>query len=102
MNAGLQLFDENGTAVLDITTYVGRFIGSFNTGGQQTGSIIDTKIIGQRFLHICPNSSGIYGGPNVTADTSTGVISWDFAISINGQVTIPPEDRELLIIYGVY
>ncbi len=100
--AGLQIFDENGNTILDTTTYVGRFVGSFNTNGQTTGSFTDTRIIGQRFLHFCPNSSGIYGGPSVTGNTVTGLITWDFNLNTNGTVNVPPSSRELTIIYGVY
>jgi len=102
MPAGLQIFDASGNLIIDYSTRVGRFIGSFATGGAISGSITDTSIIGRVFLHYTPQSgNGFYGGPDVTANTSTGAISWNYAST--GTIGAPtPADRQHTVYYGAY
>lgn len=105
MPAGLQIFDASGNLIIDYSTRVGRFIGSFATGGAVSGSITDTSIISRVFLHYTPESgSGIYGGPEVTANTTTGVISWDYIYATigSGMPTPGPADRIHTVYYGAY
>ena len=46
MASGLIIRDENGQVILDYTTRVGKFIGSFQTNNEVSGSYVDPKTIG--------------------------------------------------------
>jgi hypothetical protein len=104
MPAGLQIFDASGNLIIDYSTRVGRFIGSFATGGAISGSITDTSIIGRVFLHYTPGSGiGVYGGPEVTANTSSGVISWNYTqTTAGGAAGGTSADRQHTVYYGAY
>lgn len=98
MPAGLQLFNESGQLILDYTTHVGRFIGSFTTDGSVSGTITDARIIGGRFFYIY---FGAAGGPTVTGNSSTGGIDWLFAaLSTGGNPQ--PTSPQATVYYGVY
>lgn len=93
MPQGLQLFNpDTGLVQLDFTTHVGRFLNTFSTNGHQTGSFSDARIIGHKFFYI--------GGSEVTANTSTGIISWNFTYTVSG--SYDPPSFLATIHYGVY
>lgn len=103
MPSGLQIFDASGNLIIDYSTRVGRFFSSFETGGAVSGSITDSKIIGKVFFYYTPASGmGAYGGPTVTANTSTGQISWDYSITGNPPQGGTEADRFHTVYYGAY
>lgn len=105
MPVGLQVFDASGNLIIDYTTRVGRFFSSFETAGAESGSFTDSAIVGRVFLHYTPQSgNGVYGGPEVAANTSTGLISWSYNITgSGGGLPAPgPSDRQHTVYYGAY
>lgn len=103
MPQGLQVF-KDGNLIIDLSTRVGRFYASFDTAGQLSGSLTDATIIGKSFLYFAVASgSGVYGGPDVSANTSTGLISWTYNMTVTG--SFPggtPADRQHKIFYGAF
>lgn len=103
MPSGLQLFNpDTGLVRLDLTTHVGRFLGTFYTPGPETGTHTDTRIIGNRFFYI---GFGTPNEPEVTANTSTGVITWSYTVvktGAGGAVPPGPNERMYTVYYGVY
>lgn len=83
------------------TSYAGNFLGSFSTGGQASGSITDARMIGLRLVYFSPQNLSFYGGPQVTLNSSTGQISWNYAITVNGNIAAPSIPSET-IYYGGY
>lgn len=102
MPQGLQCWDAAGNLIIDVTTYVGAFTGSFTTGGVASGSHTDASLIGRSLLHFI-SDTGDYngrGGPTITFNASTGTISWQYTYNVSG-MTAPaiPNDT---IYYGGY
>lgn len=99
---GLELSDAAGNVILGATTYVGAFYGSFSTNGQASGSITDTRLIGRVLLPFLTDTgvNGTYGGPLVTLNSATGVISWAYNYSATG--TTAPTIPNDTIYYGGY
>jgi hypothetical protein len=103
MPQGLQVFDPTATHVLvDVTTYVGSFVGSFSTGGAASGTHTDSRMVGRDLVHFIPDTgdSNGYGGPVVTLNATTGAISWAYTYVDDG-FPAPPIPNET-IYYGGY
>lgn len=81
-NAIFDLYNDDGSVYLDLTTYAGAFYGSFSTGGQTSGTVTDSRLVGRTLLHFCPTgvsvNGGGFGGPACTLNNSTGVITWSY------------------------
>lgn len=100
MTEGLEVYKPDGTLLLGVTTYVGMFYGSFSTGGLANGSFTNPKMVGRSLLTFLPDTglNGSYGGPVITLNPSTGVISWAYTGYNGAAPTIPNET----IFYGGY
>ncbi|WP_159829096.1 hypothetical protein [Novosphingobium sp. TCA1] len=83
------------------TDYTGGFFGSFNTGGASSGTWQDARLVGKLLVTFPSSTLGNYGGPNVTLDSSTGVISWSFGVTATGGANAgsPPD---ITIYFGGY
>ena len=100
MPTGLIIRDDYGRTILDYTTRVGKFIGSFQTNNEASGSYTDSRTIGYNFFHFIELTDGRTGGPTVTFNQSLGVISWEYINSSSGEppLTIPNHT----VYYGYY
>lgn len=100
MATGLIIRDENGQVILGYTTRVGKFIGSFQTNNEASGSYVDPRTIGANFFHFVELTDGRTGGPTVTFSQSLGIISWEYINSSAGEPspTIPNDT----VYYGYY
>jgi hypothetical protein len=99
--AGAEFFYPDGRLKQSHTDYAGGFYGSFATGGAASGSIQDVRLVGKLLLAFPLYSSGNFGGPNLSLDSNTGIISWSFTASAtNGASTGAPPNQT--IIYGGY
>ena len=92
MAQGLQVFDDNGICILDVTDRLCRLLGSRATG-TQSGSFTVTGLSGNKLF-------AFLVGPHTPCDltVSGGKVTWryaDFAIAAN----MPPNG---VIIYGSY
>lgn len=88
MPAGLQVFDRNnpGNLLLDTTTRVGTFWGSFSTGGQKTGNIVISSLVGKEAIFIpIKSGSGLSrsGGVALSHNPTTGNVHWETNYSNN-------------------
>lgn len=103
MAVGVRVYDSAGNLTLDLGTRVGRFIGTFTTpGDQQSGSFVDSSLVGKTdFFYYYQPASSDYGGPNVTANLSTGEVSWSYDATTSGEETLPPYPSET-IYYGAF
>lgn len=96
---GLQIFDENGNTILDITDHLTRVLGEFETGAVN-GSITDVAIQEGTFwyIQISLNYNTTPGNFSVEApfilDVDGAKISWVYE---NGDYRI-----NKYILYGVY
>lgn len=98
MASGLIIRDDNGQVILDYTTRVGKFIGSFQTNNQASGSHVDPKTIGYNFFHFVELTDYGLGGPTVTFNQSLGIISWEYINSSSAPQAIPNHT----VYYGYY
>lgn len=79
MAEGMRFYNDDGSVYMDLTTYCGAFLGSFSTNGASSGSLSVPALVGKRLLAFCPQSNlqgQGSGGPVVTLNSSTGLISW--------------------------
>lgn len=84
--AGLQIFDSKGKLILDSSVGVIKKLGTFQTE-YTASSFTDKNIIGKKIAFWVEKIEQTKGGQllsvayprGLTADTSTGVISWDFS-----------------------
>ena len=104
MPAGVETYWPNGAVRISLTTYVGTFYGSFSTGGNVTGSYTDVKMIGRSLLLFIGDFDGIYGGPTVTLNPTTGEMSWSYDLTTEGGYIASPTtaDRTHTVYYGGY
>ncbi|MBB5709450.1 hypothetical protein [Sphingomonas xinjiangensis] len=100
MTSGVEGYNSAGQVIFSETSYAGNFVGSFNTGGQKTGSFVDASLIGRILIHFLPQSISLYGGPKVTLDPNSGTVTWNYDIQVQGQGA-PPIPSET-IWYGGY
>lgn len=96
----LRAWNELGGALFDETSYAGNYVGSFNTGGAQTGSITDPAMIGKRLIYFVPQALSVYGGPDLILNSATGQITWQYNVQFSNQVPSPPPAED--IDYGGY
>lgn len=100
MTTGLLIRDSDGNLSFDITTRTGQFFGSFETNGNQSGSLVDSSIVGPgTFFAYTANQSSEYGGPVVTASLSSGAINWSYQLQVQDYTAPYPNDT---VFYGVY
>lgn len=99
MPTGLIIRDDVGNIIIDSTMPVGKILGSFSTGGNLSGTITDSRIIGQRVFYFSSYTYGLFGGVMITANTTTGVINWKFEMQANGMPT-PPTETDT-VFYGI-
>lgn len=92
MAAGLQVWDANGSLIVDLSTRLGRILG-VTTFSSSTGSITDADFAsGTPFFIASPTSvSSPSFGPKLTISGTT--LSWDF----EGRVASAHR-----LVYGVY
>lgn len=87
MTAGIRFRNDDGSIYMDFTTYTGAFLGSFTATAPNSGSIQVPALVGKRLLTFCPslnlNGQG-FGGPVVSLNSATGVISWSFPGTAQG------------------
>lgn len=100
MPSGLRVW-RNKKLVIDSSSRVGKFLGSFTTDGNTTGNFVDVNIIGKTFFYYAISPDGLYGGPGVVANSGSGSITWDYTITISGS-SATPADRVHTIYYGYY
>lgn len=100
MAIGLRVRDETGNIILDYTTRVGKFIGTYQTNGASTGSFTDTRLIGKQFFYFITNPSGQIGGVVAASNTLTGVVNWSYPVTASG--VAPPSATSDIMYYGYY
>lgn len=100
MPAGLEIYDTSGAIALDMTSFVGTFIGYFNTGGGQSGSHTDELLINRALVYHVSGPIDFYGGPTISFNGATGVISWAFVMNVTNMSAPSPPD--LRVYYGGY
>ena len=99
MPQGLQIFNASGDIILNINDRVGRFLNTFTTDGNNSGTFTDSNLIGKTdFFYYMPSESTDYGGPLVTANLSTGVISWEYVMDFETS-PIPSGEK---VYYGAF
>lgn len=84
MPAGMEFYYPTGATKISYTDYFGMFFSQFTTNGATSGTWQDNRLIGKELLHHVSSTAGNYGGPNVSLNSATGVISWSFNISTTG------------------
>lgn len=100
MPVGVILRDEYGNVILDYTTRVGKFIGQHTTNGSQSGSFVDTRLIGASFIYFSQKPSGEFGGVRAHLDADTGTVYWEYICAVSGRpLPTPTIDT---IYYGYY
>lgn len=99
MGAGFEAWNAVGDQIFDATASAATLIGFFYTNGQASGSFTDSRLIGRRLISFVPQNTSAYGGPTVTVNSS-GVISWQYSISVSGTAT--PAVPNDLVYYGAY
>ena len=100
MPQGLQVFDENGTLMVDVTTRLTKLLGKFETNGVN-GSITDARLAGHEHwaaadYDVYPvlfDAEGTCVEPKITR--SGNVISWTYA-------ALPGRSVNHVFYYGVY
>lgn len=102
--AGLIIRDETEKIILDTTTRVGEILGTIQTNGRKTGSVTNSAIAGsgsRKFFYFTTNQGSIFGGPILTRNTQTGVVSWDYDALLQGDYieTAYPNNT---VYYGLY
>lgn len=104
MPVGLLILRPSGETVLDWTTRTGQFLGWVDTNGQQTGSVSDPRFIGRELCAFARPTiaDSPYGGPVVTLNKATGVMSWEFPLTYSGALSPNADHRSYRITYGVY
>ncbi len=102
MKVGLELYDTAENPLFSVTTHVGRFLGSFNTGGQQTGYVVDSRIINHTAFAYTSSFSGKVGGPTFTFDNAAGRISWSYNYDVSGDQHVYESDMTHTVRYGIY
>ncbi len=102
MPIGLEIYDVEENPLFSVTTHVGRFLGSFSTGGQQEGSVVDSRIINHSAFAYTALFSGKIGGPTFTFDNTTGRISWKYSYVVNGTESVNAADMTHTVRYGIY
>ncbi len=88
MAQGLQVFDENGTSILNTNDKVARFHGSVDIGSS-AGSITVSSLSqgnGNIFYMVICNSASFWDRPTVSI--SGNVISWSASSSSTGQTRL--------------
>lgn len=86
MPQGLEVYNASGQVILSITDRTARFIGSFLTGGNETGSVTVPGLAGYAdpisFSVSTNGNAGVYGGPEITfvksGGLTTGVVNYAF------------------------
>lgn len=83
MPVGLQIFNAEGNITLDVTDYVGGFVGAINTNGRRSGSFTVSSMIGKRFFYFAYNPNSIDEAnyipeihPEISFNATTGTITW--------------------------
>lgn len=100
MTVGVRFRDSSGNLRFDITTRTGQFFGSFQTNGNQSGSFVDSSIVGSgTFFAYTANQSSEYGGPVVNGNLSNGAVNWSYQLQVQDYTAPYPNDT---VFYGVY
>lgn len=104
---GLQIFNDDMTLQLDVTSRIGIFVATLSTGGNTSGSTVIGELAGRNSFFFPVNlgsDRNAYGGPVVTIDKATGTVRWQFSTSQgSGSVVVPnASDRNYNIFVGVY
>ncbi|PZQ55257.1 MAG: hypothetical protein DI555_07855 [Novosphingobium pentaromativorans] len=85
MPAGMEFYYPDGRVKIAYTDYFAAVRSSFTTtAGATSGTFTDTSLIGKALVHFVSSTTGNYGGPMVTLDSNTGVISWSFNVTTSG------------------
>lgn len=89
MPTGIQIWD-GSNLIVDTTTGLGVFVGTFSTGGAKSGTTTIPSLIGKTPIYTTvksgfglSNSGGIY----ISFNPSTGVFNWDTNDVSNGTIT---------------
>lgn len=105
MPAIFEIYDPTTLALtLDLGDRVAQWYGSGSTGGALTGSFTDTKLIGRTAMAFALSNTSVdsvYGGPDITVNATTGVVSWSYAGTVSG-FTPPATERDHTIYWGHY
>lgn len=100
MPEGFQFLDASGNLRLDLTGFVGTFVNYFDTTGTASGTHQDDLLIGRKLVYWLASAISDYGGPQLSLDSGTGTISWQYVMNVNNMTAPPPPvDR---IYYGGY
>ena len=91
--------DASNNLIAGVDSYTGMFYGSFSTGGLVTGTHTDAQLVGRRLLFFLPAVTSL-GGPDVTLNSATGVITWNYPYVASG--TAPPTPGNDTVVYGGY
>ena len=100
MGQGLQVFDEYGNCILDISTVSTEVVGYADTG-KTAGSITNNKLVGKKIwvkVTSCDITS-LYR-PKFAFEEIVGKISWTF--EIQDGVSTEGEFPNCRFVYGVY
>lgn len=102
MAAGLQIWDESGTLMVDTTTAGALLLGEFVTGGAntpQSGSVTEPAFsLGTPFFITIPSSPIDRDGNFVTVSISGNTLTWSYPSTDSSTITTRPITR---IIYGI-
>lgn len=100
MARGIQIFDESGNCIIDLTNKLTRILGSGRTNGT-SGSLSDSNIQGNNCWAIATNSyTDAIAIPPIFS-TSNGVLSWTYP-SYSGKFPYSVRNLDCDFIYGTY
>lgn len=100
MAQGIQVFDENGVCILDLTYKLTRILGSGRTHGN-SGTLADANIQGGNCWAIATNSyTDAIAIPPIFS-TSNGVLSWTYP-SYSGKFPYSVRKLDCDFIYGTF
>lgn len=100
MARGIQIFDESGNCIIDLTNKLTRILGNGRTNGT-SGSLSDSNIQGNNCWAIATTSytTGIAIPPQFS--TSNGVLSWTYP-GYSGKFPYTVKNLDCDFIYGTY
>lgn len=101
MPTGIQIFDSQQNLIIDYTTRIGRFLGSFTTNGSKSGAITDPLLVGQDVLVWPRDTLDAFQGAEISFNKGTGTISWTFSMNVDGLAVVPPYPQKKYY-YGAY
>lgn len=100
MARGIQIFDESGNCIIDLTNKLTRILGSGRTNGT-SGSLSDSNIQGNNCWAIATNSyTDAIAIPPIFS-TSNGVLSWTYP-GYSGKFPYTVKNLDCDFIYGTY